>query len=443
MAALNVASGAYFDLWDGNAAVDYLSGSGTINKAWSSNNTLTIGVNGGSGTFSGVILNNVTTFSCGGTSGGNLSLVKMSAGNQTFTGNNTYAGNTTVSGGTLAIGAGGAVTATSQVNAYNGGILSVSGFLTVANNGVFAVGSSNGTTGGGGTMVINSGAVVNAGFGSGGTVGGTYIGGKINNSGTAGVGTLTINGGILNVAAGGTATGGDGSTLWLNPWGGSGSTINLDGGTLSTARPIANGTGGSTANFNFNGGVLQAAAGGINILTSPFATLTVINGGVLQITANSNLGVSTGSLTLNGGTLQVAGGASDVETNRPTTLGAGGGTIDVVNTNPGGAVFSGNITGSGGLTKTSAGLLELDGNNTFQGATVVQAGTLLAGAANALSPSSGMTVNGGTLDARNFTQTVKSLTIGSLGTLNLTIGDPLISTNFGSLNGTLNRSKWF
>ena len=47
--------------------------------------------------------------------------------------------------------------------------------------------------------------------------------------------------------------------FWLDPYGGTGSAINLNGGTLSTARPIANGSG-TPAYFNFNGGTLQAAA---------------------------------------------------------------------------------------------------------------------------------------------------------------------------------------
>ena len=103
LAALNVASGAVFDTWDGNTTVDYLSGSGIINKGWSNNNTLTIGVNNGSGTFSGTIYNNNTSLGYGGGSGGNLSLVKDGTGTQTLSGVNTYAGGTTINGGTLLV----------------------------------------------------------------------------------------------------------------------------------------------------------------------------------------------------------------------------------------------------------------------------------------------------------------------------------------------------
>ena len=254
------------------------------------------------------------------------SLTKTGPGTLTLNAVNTYTGDTAVAGGTLAIGAGGSVTNTSQVNAYNDGILSVSGSLTVANNSVFAVGSSFGSAG---TMVIHSGAVVNAGGGSGGYVGATYIGGKINNIGTEGVGTLTIDGGILNVAAGGDAPGGDGSHVWLNPYGGAGSTINLNGGTLSTARPITDGSG-DVAYFNFNGGVLQAAASDFNILEDLFTPLAV-------------------------------------------TLQTGGGTID---TNGHNVSITSAIGGSGSLIKLGAGTLTLTRANTYAGNTTVNGGTL-------------------------------------------------------------------
>ncbi len=229
------------------------------------------------------------------------SLTKTGSGTLTLNAVNAYTGDTTVDGGALAIG----------------------------ENGVFAVGSSFGRAS---TMVINSGAVVNAG-GSGGIVTATYIGGKINNTGAEGVGTLTINGGILNVAAGSaTGTYGDCSHVWLNPYGGTGSTINLNSGTLSSARPIANGSGGE-AYFNFNGGVLQAADD-INLLDN------------------------AGTLTVN--------------------LMAGGGTID---TNGFFVRVLPSIGGSGSLTKTGTGLLLLTGANSFLGDISVNDGTLVAGAA--------------------------------------------------------------
>ena len=92
-AGLNVASGAFFDLWDGNTTVDELTGSGTVNKAWSDSNTLTVGVNNGSGTFSGAIYNNRTDLGYAynsGNSGGDLTVTKIGTGTQTFSGTQTY-----------------------------------------------------------------------------------------------------------------------------------------------------------------------------------------------------------------------------------------------------------------------------------------------------------------------------------------------------------------
>jgi len=268
------------------------------------------------------------------------SLTKTGSGTLTLNAVNAYTGDTTVDGGTLAIG----------------------------ENGVFAVGSSFGRAS---TMAINSGAVVNAG-GSGRIVTATYIGGKINNTGAEGVGTLTINGGILNVAAGSASgTYGDCSHVWLNPYGGTGSTINLNSGTLSSARPIAKGSGGE-AYFNFNGGVLQAADD-INLLDN------------------------AGTLTVN--------------------LMAGGGTIDtngfLVSVLP-------SIGGSGSLTKTGTGLLVLTGTNTYAGDTTINNGTLaiqkpyLAAASNIVIAAAGKLTLDFDESLGDVSNTVATLTIGGV-----------------------------
>jgi autotransporter-associated beta strand protein len=101
---LNVASGAIFDVWDGSAVVDALTGAGLINKAWSGTSALTIGADQGSGTFSGRISNtNQHGGGYGGAGGGTLNLIKIGSGTQTLSGANTYTGTTSVSAGTLAL----------------------------------------------------------------------------------------------------------------------------------------------------------------------------------------------------------------------------------------------------------------------------------------------------------------------------------------------------
>lgn len=91
-----------FDLRDGNAVyVDALTGSGIITKAKQWNNvTLTVGVDNGSGTFSGTIVTNAAALSTV------INLVKTGSGMQTLSGLCQYAGATTVNNGVLRLAAG-------------------------------------------------------------------------------------------------------------------------------------------------------------------------------------------------------------------------------------------------------------------------------------------------------------------------------------------------
>lgn len=122
-ASLNVATGAVFDIWDGDTRVDYLSGSGSINKGWSNNNDLAIGVNNGSGTFSGTIYNNKTDFGYGGNGGGEFSLTKEGTGKQTLTGVSGQIGKTIINAGTLELGGGGTLTSTKGIDVNSGTML--------------------------------------------------------------------------------------------------------------------------------------------------------------------------------------------------------------------------------------------------------------------------------------------------------------------------------
>jgi len=95
LASLNLAGGATLDVWDGNTVrVDALTGAGTVTHTnWGDLTNLTIGVNNGSGTFSGTI---TETF------GHQTSLTKNGTGTLTLTGANTYTGGTSITGGVLA-----------------------------------------------------------------------------------------------------------------------------------------------------------------------------------------------------------------------------------------------------------------------------------------------------------------------------------------------------
>ena len=89
-ATLNIASGATFDVRAvASLTVDQLTGSGTLDQSYNggSGQSVTVGSNDGSSTFSGVIQNS---------SGQPLSLTKTGTGTFTLTGASTYTGTTTV-----------------------------------------------------------------------------------------------------------------------------------------------------------------------------------------------------------------------------------------------------------------------------------------------------------------------------------------------------------
>lgn len=125
LAGLNVAAGATFNGVESTAQFDALTGAGSVVGGFQGTNTTTVGVNGGSGTFTGVIGNNTGQ-------AGLLALTKTGAGTQTLSGTSTYTGATTISGGTLAVNndgtaGSGRLQNTPSMVINNGGTLLLSG----------------------------------------------------------------------------------------------------------------------------------------------------------------------------------------------------------------------------------------------------------------------------------------------------------------------------
>ena len=453
-AALKVDAGAYFDLWQTDTTVDYLAGTGAINKAQTGSNTLTIGVNNGSGTFGGVISD--TPLVDGGNGYGTLNLVKMGSGMQTLSGANTFAGNTTVNGGTLQLGNANAVQNTAVAVNVNGGLTFVAGI------GTFNVGS----LGGSGNIVLqdSSSAQGAVALNVGGNNYYTYYSGNISGSGSLtknGAGTMNLSG--TNSYSGGTtinsgaivfnslaAIGGSGANVTANPGGTAGagyamdqnflgrlapssggvaalaldSSNNLNFSAFSTLRSGATGGyfnyfgtltpsgttyrlggGGGTLNF---AGLLSGADSvdigvngtslGLVVLsnTNTYTGGTVINtGGEVSIASNLNIAGPASVITFNGGLLQITGTNLTSIDSHSVNWSTFNGGFDV---NSAANVFTAgmNLGGSGGLTKAGVGKLVLSGTSTYSGGTYLNAGvtefSILANLG-----SGGIVFNGGTL----------------------------------------------
>ena len=105
--------------------------------------------------------------------------------------------------------------------------------------------------------------------------------------------------------------------------------------------------------------------------TNTYTGGTAIDGGVLQVYADENLGDASGNISYNGGTLRYL---DSFDTSRDMVLNLAGGTID---TNGYNSVLLGDISGPGPLSKIGEGILTLEGTNTYTYGTTVYNGVLL------------------------------------------------------------------
>ncbi len=346
---------------------------------------------------------------------GSGGLTKTGDGTLTLTGTQTYTGTTTVNGGTLLLGAADVLPTTNAVVVNDGGTLNLDhrnltvGSLAGTGSGTVALGSGTLTTGGDNSSTAFAGALT-------GTGGLTKTGnGTFTLSGTnTYTGNTAVNGGALSVATGGSLT---------SP----AATVAV--GTASTASLIIDGSSvtADTLTLGFNAGV---------------GTLTVANSGILS-TANLQRWSGGSTVTFDGGTVQALGDAPQLLngfTLSSAVINAGGLTVD---TNGHDVGFSANtvLSGTGGLTKTGTGTLTLGTTQAYDGATTINAGTLLLASPTALPSATAVTVaSGATLNSDN-----QALSLGALsgaGTVNtgtsaLTVGSGNTSSTFaGNLTST-------
>ena len=269
----------------------------------------------------------------------------------------------------------------------------------------------------GGTFTTGAGTL----HGTGASI--TWAGGTntVNNGGTVDDahivitgGTNTVNaGGLLHVLGSGAGLEMTGSTLTLDSSNTTAGKLLLDNdlATLASATTssIANGGANTNAgNIDLNGNSITftvangAAATDLSVsasiingsLTKDGAGLadlsgansysgTTVSAGTLRLSGSGTLGSTSGSLTVNGGTVDVNGTSQTVGVlagSGGTILNNGAATSLTVGNGGGSGSYAGTIadgTGTLGLIKTGAGVETLTGANSYDGATAVNAGTLL------------------------------------------------------------------
>ncbi|MFC4274365.1 autotransporter-associated beta strand repeat-containing protein [Achromobacter aloeverae] len=399
------------------------------------------------------------TFASGLASAGG-SLTKLGAGMLTLTGANTYDGGTTISAGTLRLGDGtsnGSVTGDIVDNAVlvfdngsaqtYGGAISGTGSLTKQGAGTLTLTGANSYEGGtlvlGGELVataaslpgdatVDSGAYITFAQNADGSYSGVISGaGGVRKTGN---GTLVFT--AVQGYGGGTSIG-DGAVQATTD------TLSGDIAVATDAALIINqaSDGSYAGQISGGGSLVKAGAGtvtlaGANHYTGPTA---VLDGTLAQGAANAF--VQNGAYIVNGGTLDLHGYdllASSL-TGTGGTVALGGGTLTVDQATSGS--YAGAIKGQGQVIKDGAGTLTMSGGSDYSGPTTVRAGVLQAGATNAFSANSAVTIeSAATLDVGNTNQAIGSLAgagkvlIGT-GTL-ATGGDGTSTTYSGTFSGS-------
>ena len=330
------------------------------------------------------------TITLNGVVSGAGGVVKAGGGDLVLSGVNTYTGGTQLNAGTVVVGSDSNLGNTSGGLTFDGGTLQTTGGFTTsrsvilnAGNGTFDTNGNDNTltgtlSGAGGLTKIGAGTLTLAGAN-------TYSGGTTVSAGTLSGATTSLQGDITNNAA-----------------------VTFDQAAAGTYAGDMSGTGSLT----------KSDAGTLTLTgTNTYQGGTFINGGILSVGTDSNLGNTSGMLSFNGGTLQLDGAFTST---RNGIFNAEGGTID---TNGSDNTLSGIFSGAGGLIKIGAGTLALTGANTYSGLTAVNAGIL------AVNGSLGGPVSVGADGTLGGSGTVGNVTVDG----NLAPGNSIGTINTGNL----------
>ena len=296
-----------------------------------------------------------------------------------LTGNNSWTGSALdIRGGAVVLNSiNGTTTIARLLTQTGGGSLTKNGSGSVILTGVGVMSSTNTVTVNNGTLSI-SGAQTYSGVTTlnGGTL-------AINSATAIGNGTLTIKGGTLDNTSGSAITLTNNNTQnWNGDFSflGTNGSLNIGTGavTMNASRTVtvSNSTftvggaiGGSTFGLTKNGSGTLVLSG-----ANTYNGTTTVNNGTITLGAADRI-ANTSDLNVAGGTFNLAGfneTLGSITGSGNITLGAG--TLTTNSTSN--TTFSGIISGTGGLTKNGTSTLTLSGNNSYNGTTTINTGTL-------------------------------------------------------------------
>jgi autotransporter-associated beta strand protein len=379
----------------GSSALYNLGGlSGVRNLSFGSN-SLAIGGNGQSTTYSGSL-------------SGSGSVTKSGEGTLTLIGNNSY-GDTTISAGTLQVGNGGAYGTLGSGNILNNGVLAFnrSGTATVSNS---ISGTGSLSQNGGGTILISG--------------NNTYTGGTMINAGTlltssnerlADTGAVTVNTGAA-FKLGGNETIGSLNGAGSADLGSKNLTLSSGGfsGVISGSGDIyKTGTGVFTLSGNSSGFTGDLYLQGGSVVAGSSTALNANNFVLLsaESTFTANQDLVLGGIDQNGGIIDGSGVITSIST--------------ITRSGEFNAVLA-DVTGyNSGVLKLGGGTTTLGAANTYTGTTKVSEGTLALGGGGSLASNSSAQINSGaTLDLAAKNQSLKDVkangTITGTGTMTVT-----------------------
>ena len=291
-----------------------------------------------------------------------------------------------------------------------------------------------------------------------------------NNSSSSVVGTLTLNGAIVNSVSDVVLRNNSSITLTLNATG-SGSPaqamgvalgdatnniVRIDGsGGISISSIISDASGNKKLTLDGSGTGTLTLSGANTYSGGTTLAATTLKLGSAVAGSASALGNTANTLTVNGGTLdmasfsqtvgQLTGTGGSITNNTSSTTS----TLTVSGTDTSASAYAGTIVDGGSgkivaLVRSGTGKTILSGANTFTGGTSISGGTLVLGSATTLQSATGtITASGGTLSSSVASTTIGGNLVLSGGTIDPNgtgIGTIILgaSKTFTMSSGTLN-----